>query len=302
LQEFGVFLHPIVALRSTTPYEKAESMSPQRFVAKKMDNPTPLLSFCFGVATGNAVMDSSAIRQPISDPINQTLSEKAKATKTQSQFLAIAGAADMLLRSVSSNPCEFQLMVNRVMQMEQLSRSAKDFLSIMRITTSRALTQANLCRSVVAAMSSEVHVPYNCLYFLIVDNIGFKDIANHDPTKIGTLQCTQLIDVVIQQARMSDDELTADEDEENLQPLMSVAGSYVIADGQPTTQFERILAQDALTGANRYANVHCLMGGFHTILKLHHAIGKLFDYIFKYYFGTYRRTQARIQYIQFQEG
>jgi len=48
-------------------------------------------------------------------------------------------------------------------------------------------------------MSSEVHVPYNCLYFLIVDNIGFKDIANHDPTKIGTLQCTQLIDVVIQQ-------------------------------------------------------------------------------------------------------
>lgn len=490
MHEFGVFLHQIVTIRSATPYSEAESLSPQRFVAKKLDNPTLLLSLCFGMATGT-VMDSDAIRQPITDPINQTLSDKAKASKVQSQFLAIAGAEGMLLRSISNYPCEFQLMVNRVMQMEQMSRSAKDFLSITRIGASRALTQANLCRSVVEALSVEVHVPWNGFHFLIVDNIGFKDIANHDPENIGTLQCTQMIDVIIHpkeliaagilspegklllsatpanthanlqreegaavrltavskeakailtecvaesimtaiadslhnkfevgctrlrsarfisfetkgillrntplagmyaedveayiqatepstnqdhhqyfyqpnmkaqivkrdlartttikailnymvavqnkarleyeasvrreategriseeeeptdtemeesgESRMSEqDEPTEDQDEPNSPPLMSVAGSYVVADGQPTTQFDRLLNQDASAGANRrYRNVHCFMGGFHTILKLHNAIGKLFDYIFKYYFGTYRRTLARIFYIQF---
>ena len=131
-----------------------------------------------------------------------------------------------------------------------------------------------------------------------------SQIVKRDLARTSTIESILEYVVAVQNKARTNYEadLTADEDEENLQPLMSVAGSYVIADGQPTTQFERILAQDALTGANRYANVHCLMGGFHTILKLHHAIGKLFDYIFKYYFGTYRRTQARIQYIQFQEG
>lgn len=139
IQQFGVFLEKTITQRSITPYDQAEALSPQRFVAKKLDSLTPLLSLLFGLATGNGVIDESTIRQPISDPINQTLSSKTIASKSQSQFIAIAGAADMLLRSIANNPCEFQLMVNRVFQMEKLSRNARDFASIIRISASREL-------------------------------------------------------------------------------------------------------------------------------------------------------------------
>jgi hypothetical protein len=42
-----------------------------------------------------------------------------------------------------------------------------------------------------------------------------------------------------------------------------------------------------------------VFGAFHTILKMHNAMGKIFDYIFKVAFTKYRRTLARILYIQF---
>lgn len=80
---------------------------------------------------------------------------------------------------------------------------------------------------------------------------------------------------------------------------MSIVGSFVICDGQPSANFDRLFAADALSGANRYANIDYMMGGFHTILKLHNAMGKLFDLIFKIFYAKYRRTRNRIEYIQF---
>ena len=124
LQEFGVFLQPVITIPSKMPYPKSESLSPQKFVAKRLDHPSPLLLFLFGLATGELQIDESTVRQPILDPLNQTKSSKTLASMKQSQFIAIAAGADMLLRSICRHPQEFQLMVNRVLQMETLSKSA----------------------------------------------------------------------------------------------------------------------------------------------------------------------------------
>ena len=50
MQQFGVFLEKVVTRRSITPYDQVEALSPQRFVAKKLDNLTPLLSLIYGLA------------------------------------------------------------------------------------------------------------------------------------------------------------------------------------------------------------------------------------------------------------
>ena len=104
--------------------EKTESLSPQKFVAKRLDHPSLMLLFLFGLATGEAQIDELTVRQPIRDPLNQTKRSKTLASTKQSQLIAIASAEGMLLRSICNYPQEFQLMVNRVLQMETITKSA----------------------------------------------------------------------------------------------------------------------------------------------------------------------------------
>ena len=82
-------------------------------------------------------------------------------------------------------------------------------------------------------------------------------------------------------------------------PLMSSVGSAIIADGQPSTQFLRLKAEDAISGACAYKMLNCFMGGFHCLMKLHCAIGKLFDSIFTQLYRKYRPSDARVTWIQF---
>ena len=202
LQKFGVFLHPTIALPSKMPHEKTESLSPQKFVAKRLDHPSLLLLFLFGLATGEAQIDELTVRQPIRDPLNQTKSSKTLASTKQSQLIAIAGAEGMLLRSICNYPQEFQLMVNRVLQMETITKSARNFLSIIRVNASRGLTQTHLCNAAAAEMAKQIDLGFNCLHITICDNLGFADKANHDPSKIGTLQTTQIIDIIISEEQL----------------------------------------------------------------------------------------------------
>jgi hypothetical protein len=43
---------------------------------------------------------------------------------------------------------------------------------------------------------------FNCLHITICDNIGFVHKANHNPSKIGTLQTTQIIDIIITEEQL----------------------------------------------------------------------------------------------------
>jgi hypothetical protein len=109
---------------------------------------------------------------------------------------------------------------------------------------------------------------------------------------------------VTREARLFELDADADESNENDTAtdsplLMDIVGSFVVCDGQPDANFDRIFAADAQSEVRRYTNIDYMIGGFHTILKLHNAIGKLFDLIFKIFYSKYRRTSKRIEYIQF---
>ena len=169
-----VFLHPAITVPSIVPYEKVESLSPARLVNKRMDNPTLLLLFLFGLATGEKQIDEATVREPIRDPLIQTKSSKSTATATQSQFI--------------NYPSEFQMMVNRVFQMEKVSTKARNFASAVRICACWTLTQSRLCDAVVESRRKKVELPYHCIPFIIADNIGFDDKADHDPTPYNVLR------------------------------------------------------------------------------------------------------------------
>jgi hypothetical protein len=51
-------------------------------------------------------------------------------------------------------------------------------------------------------MAKQIVLGFNCLHITICDNIGFVDEANHDPSKIGTLQTTQIIDIIVTEEQL----------------------------------------------------------------------------------------------------
>eukprot|EP00956_Cyclotella_meneghiniana_P015645 scaffold24086_cov96-Cyclotella_meneghiniana.AAC.1 len=76
-----------------------ESLSPVMYVEKKVNALTPLSGLLYGLATGTSEIDKDTIRKPyLDETAGQTSSEKTIGLRTQSQFFAIAAAADMLLR------------------------------------------------------------------------------------------------------------------------------------------------------------------------------------------------------------
>ena len=451
LKDFGTFLHVDVTQQSRMTYDSMESLSPVMYVEKKVNALTPLSALLYGLATGTSEIDKDTIRKPyLDETAGQTSSEKTIGLRTQSQFFAIAAAADMLLRSTSNHPYEFQMMLGRMLDMEGIKRETRDLLSRSRVIPSRNCSQRTLCRSVVENMRRQIDIDPTCnLHFLIGDNFGFKAIANHDASKIGTVQYTQLIDTVLSKeqlvsAGILDDDgnlllsteasttweqlhndegaaarltattskdhealtecvaesmLTAIEDAlagnfapgrrrvrsarvssrstkvkalrntplEDLnhgdleavlgtleneernnrehhphhlksnqtasiikkdlartstvkaivdyvlavqdkalerigpqtdaeKPLMLQIGSMIIFDGQPSAQAQSLIAQMHKKYRGR---IHVFFGGFHTLMKLHNSMGKMFDYIFKVIYSSYRRTFNRILWIQF---
>ena len=195
MMDFGVFLHETITSPSVTPYSQMESLSPTEFLVKKVNNPSVLLAFLFGLATQKEKIDRRTVIRPIKDSIDQTRSQRDAAMKTQSQFFAIAAAADILLRSNSHMPCEFQLMLGRQIGIEKLSQSLRVLLSVTRLATSHACEDMRLCDAVVKKMSKEIIVDPRGLHFIIADNIQWMDKAGADPNKLGIKQYTKIIDL-----------------------------------------------------------------------------------------------------------
>jgi hypothetical protein len=124
---------------------------------------------------------------------------------------------------------------------------------------------------------------------IIVAQIIKKDLA-----RTSTIQLIADYVVAVQEKTLSQMDPT-----ERDNCLISKVGSFILCDGQPAAQFQTLFAEDAQTNSPKYKNVKCFFGAFHTILKMHNAMGKMFDYIFKVVFAKYRRTLAHILYIQF---
>jgi hypothetical protein len=97
------FIHPQITGKSTTPYAQIPTLTPDEFLDHALSVPNPLLSALFGLAT------------------DQKVSKKSW-PDYQSQLLAIAAAKDSMLRSIVQHPCHFQLMVNDLLEMEDLTQ------------------------------------------------------------------------------------------------------------------------------------------------------------------------------------
>jgi hypothetical protein len=95
LQKFFAFLHPQITGKSTTPYAQIPTLTPDEFLdhALSVPKPTPLCSLWTGYWL-----------------------------RRNGQLLAIAAAKDLMLRSIGQHPCHFQLMVNDLLEMEDLTQ------------------------------------------------------------------------------------------------------------------------------------------------------------------------------------
>jgi hypothetical protein len=195
---FGKFLSRHFVVCSIVPYrDRIRFSTPVEYLHHNADQPTPLLSFLFGLATGENRIDKATVKQPIVRGSNQTAGEKAKARNTQSQFFAITAAADLLKRSIDDNPDQLQLMLREQFAMENISRKLADLLSAIRLLPSRNMMNRALCNSVVQQMAQEIKIGPRDYYFCLSDNINFSELANHDPARIGHRACTTVIDCII---------------------------------------------------------------------------------------------------------
>ena len=94
-----------VARRSRMlPYSSMEALSPVKYIEKKVNSPSPMLNFLYGLAMGRCEVDKDTIKRPyLEDTAGQSSTDKTMGLKIQSQFFAIAGATDMLLRSTTGS-------------------------------------------------------------------------------------------------------------------------------------------------------------------------------------------------------
>ena len=148
-----------------TPYHLIPTLSPTEFNQHAIDSVTPLSSFLFGLATAKPRFDHNKIISPG----NQS---------HQSQFLAIAVAHDMIIRSNVTYPCHLQLMLNERLANQKLSTQVRDLLSALRIVPSRSYTNKSQYRAVVEAMMSSTGVGNHDFVYINFDNMEMRAKAD----------------------------------------------------------------------------------------------------------------------------
>jgi hypothetical protein len=168
---FGKFLSRHLVVCSIVPYrDRIRFSTPVEYLHHNTDKPTLLLSFLFGLATGENRIDKATVKQPIIQGSNQAAGKNAKARNT--------------------NPDQLQLMLREQFAMENISRKLADLLLVIRLLPSRNMMNQVLCNSVVQRMTQEIKIGPQDYYFSLSDNINFSDLTNHDPARIGHRACT----------------------------------------------------------------------------------------------------------------
>jgi hypothetical protein len=184
LQKFFAFLQPQITVKSITKYSQIPTMTPDEFLDFALHVPNPLLSSIFGLSTGCAEMD-----------IDGKTSEKCW-PDYQSQLLAISAAKDLMLRAIVHHPCHFQLMVNDLLEMEDLTQQVRLVLSRLRVIPSKQFTHSHQCKAVVADLRKKIEVGTHDLVLVNADNCGFKEISS-SLDKVGYQQYTCIQTIII---------------------------------------------------------------------------------------------------------
>lgn len=196
LMEFGQFIHKSIVNCSRSPYKDTHAFGPGDFILHKTYNFSPLSAFLFGLATGKDKVDFPTVRMPINPDIYQTAGEKAKRRMVQKEFFGVAAASDIILRATVNTPGHFQLMIGRQLNMVPIPKALRDLLSISCVAPSRTFSHKALAKAVVSDMSKDMPVEPGDVTAVYFDNLGMKEKADHDPTKIGYIQRLAVIDEV----------------------------------------------------------------------------------------------------------
>jgi len=162
LCKFFAWLSPSIVMPSVVKQNQVTTMSPRDFLEDAVTNYTPLMAVLFGLATSNARREK--------DKILQTSNHQ----DSQSQYLAIAMAHDLILRSNLRFPCRGQLVLNSLLEMERLSNANRDLLTAFRILPSRTFTDSNMRNNVVSKMIDGLKLDAWGMLLLNFDNIGFQ--------------------------------------------------------------------------------------------------------------------------------
>eukprot|EP00986_Skeletonema_menzelii_P002100 scaffold575_cov121-Skeletonema_menzelii.AAC.1 len=162
LCRFSAWLSPSITAPSIVERKHLRTMSPRDFLEDAFEKYSPLMAVLFGLATAKSARDKDKILGTSNHP------------DYQSQYLAIAMAHDIIIRSNLTHPYRGQLMLNNIMEMERISNGNRDILSAVRILPSRDFTDTNMRNNVVSKMMMGVELDQRGLLYLNFDNIGFK--------------------------------------------------------------------------------------------------------------------------------
>ena len=103
-----MFLYPRNTSPSMTPYTQVSTLMPQEMLNHAIHNYTPLTAYVFGLIAGKS-------RHNLSKTTGTNYQDY------QSQYLAVAAAADIIIRCTARYPSHFQLMIGNQIVMQPVS-------------------------------------------------------------------------------------------------------------------------------------------------------------------------------------
>lgn len=188
--KFMAFLHELIVRPSKIERDDVPNLMPAEVVDYYADrySQSPLLSSLYGLATGRGKAD-----------IDKITLDKGDYADYQSQFLAVAVAEGMLLRSIFKYPGVIQKMLFEQLTNENISQPRLNLLSAMRILPSRSYCTNAQCKEVqklVEDMDKKLH-PLD-LFMVNQDNISFQEVSK----QARHVQYTAIQDIVVRKEKL----------------------------------------------------------------------------------------------------
>jgi len=167
-------MHPLI-IHPSQPHQTTDNpvLSAREYLEHRIMYPPLILHALYGLSTG--VVHFDKVKEKIwkagSDPSHQN------------QFLAAAGAADMLMRSNARRPNSFQLMLGEYLSRFTLSKEVQSLLSALQLTPSQNFSLSQRSKKVMAKLEKGKTIGPLDLVFILADNIGFRvkgQMASYD--------------------------------------------------------------------------------------------------------------------------
>ncbi len=167
-------IHPII-VPASKPHRTTDNpvLSAREYLEHRIMYPPLILHALFGLSTGISHFDQ----------VKEKIWEAGSDPSHQNQFLAAAGAADMLLRSSDRKPNCFQLMLGEYLSRFPLSKEVKNLLSALQVTPSQNFSLLKRSEKVLEKLETGLKIGPHDLVFILADNIGFRvkgQMASYD--------------------------------------------------------------------------------------------------------------------------